>query len=724
MASRALDDYTVAWICALPLEAAAARVMLDKTHTQPQHIGDANAYQFGELNGHNIVIAHLPNGIYGTVSAASFGLMVGIGGGVPSRSNNIQLGNVVVSKPGGKHVQGGQFECTGMKDVISEIIRQHADLLYKSSYCHADGAPDCAECNKKQMLYIYYGLIVSGDQVIKDSETQDCLKQWQGYAVLTAAVYTKSLLHQDKITELEELFVLQDRLRRVAVTSLGGIGKIQVLYTSRAVIKQTYLKLAQILGLQDVKTAEVKEQVKLYLSTECAGKWLLIFDNADDTDMWLATSDIAPALEDFIPETLFNLVPIPEIDKDTVFQILQQALACKNLLQDNIAAGSFLEHLAFLPLAIMQASAYIIKNNAVELLTDYLSFMACINPQNIPQQLLPSQLSKKQRIDALGLLSAYLFTNSQDAGINMHRLRVADQIQEVFPDNNYTNQGIWREYLPHALAVVHEDEFGIKEGHHQELIQNIADCLASNGRYYEAELLYTELLEWNQEKDGHEHTDTLTRMANLASTYRNQGRWNEAEKLGVQVMDTRKRHPDTLTSMANLASTYWNQGRWDEAEKLGVQVMDTRKTVLGPEHPDTLISMNNLAYTWHSQQKIQDALALMGECLILRKRVLGSSHPHSISSSCSLQDWKEQADKHPQGPGQEESIHLAEESQDGYLPAIAITKPSADDKNNTLHNRHARSATPIKRFLEDHPLLIASRSSSPVLGGHDLQDID
>jgi Tetratricopeptide repeat len=43
-------------------------------------------------------------------------------------------------------------------------------------------------------------------------------------------------------------------------------------------------------------------------------------------------------------------------------------------------------------------------------------------------------------------------------------------------------------------------------------------------------------------------------------------------------------HPDTLTSMANLASTYRIQGRWAEAEKLFVQVMETSKTVLGPEH--------------------------------------------------------------------------------------------------------------------------------------------
>jgi len=30
-------------------------------------------------------------------------------------------------------------------------------------------------------------------------------------------------------------------------------------------------------------------------------------------------------------------------------------------------------------------------------------------------------------------------------------------------------------------------------------------------------------------------------MGNLALTYRNQGRWKEAEELGVEVMETRKR---------------------------------------------------------------------------------------------------------------------------------------------------------------------------------------
>ena len=49
---------------------------------------------------------------------------------------------------------------------------------------------------------------------------------------------------------------------------------------------------------------------------------------------------------------------------------------------------------------------------------------------------------------------------------------------------------------------------------------------------------------------------------------------------------------------ASPSHTMENQGRWDEAEKLEVEVMETRKTKLGADHPDTPTSTNNLAFTW------------------------------------------------------------------------------------------------------------------------------
>ena len=64
---------------------------------------------------------------------------------------------------------------------------------------------------------------------------------------------------------------------------------------------------------------------------------------------------------------------------------------------------------------------------------------------------------------------------------------------------------------------------------------------------------------------GPDHPDTLSSMANLASTYRNQGRLTEAEKLTSKTV-LGPEHPETLTNMGDLASTYRNQGRWAEAE--------------------------------------------------------------------------------------------------------------------------------------------------------------
>jgi nucleoside phosphorylase len=131
-------NYTIGWICAISTEYVAAQAFLDKKHGNPDRLspGDCNNYTLGTIAGHNVVIAVLPNGEYGTASAAvvathmlrSFpnvrvGLMVGIGGGVPSARHDIRLGDIVVSSPFdgqggvvqydfGKAIQGQSFQLT------------------------------------------------------------------------------------------------------------------------------------------------------------------------------------------------------------------------------------------------------------------------------------------------------------------------------------------------------------------------------------------------------------------------------------------------------------------------------------------------------------------------------------------------------------------------------------------------------------------------------------
>jgi nucleoside phosphorylase len=145
--TRSHDIYTVGWICALPVETAAAKLMLDKIHPPlPRLPMDQNTYIFGNIGEHNVVIASLPTGAYGNTSAATvgmqllssfhairFGFMVGIGGGVPSSNADIRLGDIVVSQPTdtsggviqydlGKALSGGQFKRTGILNRPPKIL--------------------------------------------------------------------------------------------------------------------------------------------------------------------------------------------------------------------------------------------------------------------------------------------------------------------------------------------------------------------------------------------------------------------------------------------------------------------------------------------------------------------------------------------------------------------------------------------------------------------------
>ncbi|KAK3984480.1 kinesin light chain [Cladorrhinum sp. PSN332] len=224
--------------------------------------------------------------------------------------------------------------------------------------------------------------------------------------------------------------------------------------------------------------------------------------------------------------------------------------------------------------------------------------------------------------------------------------------------STYRNQGRWEEAEKLFVQVmeIRKTKFGADHPDTLVTMGNLAlaymnqgrleeaEKLFVQGRWEEAEKLDAQVMETNKTKLGADHPSTLASMNNLALTYTNQGRWEEAEKLFVQVVETNKTklgadHPDTLTSMANLALTYRNQGRWEEAEKLDVQVMETRKTKLGADHPDTLTSMNSLSCTWKSQGRHADALALMKDCAQARQRVLGNEHPYTLSSLATVAEW-------------------------------------------------------------------------------------
>jgi nucleoside phosphorylase len=170
-----------------------------------------------------------------------FGFLIGIGGGIPDEDEyDIRLGDVVVSQPSGsysgvvqydfgKFITGGQLQHTGtlrkppddlltlvqrlkskhimsgsneLPRFLAEMLKRKPemreryiyqgakhDLLFRESYEH-NGGRTCKDCDPNQIInrpsrgntnpQIHYGVIGSGNAVIKDSKTRDRLRRELG----------------------------------------------------------------------------------------------------------------------------------------------------------------------------------------------------------------------------------------------------------------------------------------------------------------------------------------------------------------------------------------------------------------------------------------------------------------------------------------------------------------------------------------------------------------
>jgi nucleoside phosphorylase len=243
------NDYTVACICPMGVELAAVEGMLDEIHENLPSSRDQNGYTLGRIGRHNIVVAVMP--AIGNNRAASvaiqllndfrsirFGLLVGIGGGVPGEEeDDIRLGDVVISKPTatfggvvqydmGKVTVSGILQRTGTLKppptvLIANVERLQAqqirngsqiprhlatmlekypnmrkkqyeyqgekhDQLFEATYDH-EGGTTCRNCDQTKVVErpsrddtnpeIHYGTIGSGNAVIKDGRTRERLRK-------------------------------------------------------------------------------------------------------------------------------------------------------------------------------------------------------------------------------------------------------------------------------------------------------------------------------------------------------------------------------------------------------------------------------------------------------------------------------------------------------------------------------------------------------------------
>ncbi|KAE8364037.1 nucleoside phosphorylase domain-containing protein [Aspergillus caelatus] len=229
------DEYTVRWISALNEELMVAMAMLDEEHGRPQSTprDDTNAYHLGKIGEHNVAMACLSGAQLDTGPAAivaenmrrtfkniRFAFLVGIGGGVPNKKKDIRLGDVVASYPTGPTPELKDWFCApprkilaavdllkayharpkkpvnNMLSIVEELGEEYAypeedvalDLLYQADYEHGPEAEACDFCDRKALIprntrklqyrpYVHYGIIASGNMVIKSGIERDKIDQ-------------------------------------------------------------------------------------------------------------------------------------------------------------------------------------------------------------------------------------------------------------------------------------------------------------------------------------------------------------------------------------------------------------------------------------------------------------------------------------------------------------------------------------------------------------------
>ena len=392
---------------------------------------------------------------------------------------------------------------------------------------------------------------------------------------------------------------------------------------------------------------------------QCHDRWLLILDNVDDP------ADITGLLgqlrgghivlttrRDVNWQTIATPIRLDILDPGPAAQIIIDRTGHATG-QDQADAAAVAAELGFLPLALDQATAYMIQarirpghylgtlrrhptrlyataagqaEQTIARLWDItidairgrdpgavrlLQILACYAPDNIPRVLLTGHDDSGEIDEQLGLLASCSMITLTADSISMHRLvqavtlamsppldaRPVDIALEWLnnaippdPDGNVTAWPLLRALIPHA------------------------DALTS---HY---------------PDG-QQPHRLGRVHNqFAIFYQSQGDYQQALKLRESALRIYQAHlepdhPHLGTALGNLARTYSALGRAADALPLEQRALQITETALEPGHPDVAIRLGNLARTYSALGRAADALPLEQRALQITETALEPGHP-------------------------------------------------------------------------------------------------
>ncbi|KAM5521380.1 phosphorylase superfamily protein [Fusarium oxysporum f. sp. phaseoli] len=457
---------------------------------------------------------------------------------------------------------------------------------------------------------------------------------------------------------------------------------------SMASFEQACTKMISDFGIERKGEETPKDAFKRFFSSKKAGKWFLVIDNADNIETLYGTAEAPGGIDQFIPDCehgyiLFttrsrevavsvaqnNIVKLSEMDDEDAKALLKGSLIEKGQMQDTAVIDKLLQELAYLPLAITQASAYMKVNDIsvkkylsllqktdkdmVELLSSgfrdsthydasqgaiattwivsfnqiralhedaakFLSIAACLEPKAIPRALFPHLGSEQKMTRAIGTLCGYSFLSKREDG-------------ETFDMHS----------LVHLATQRWNEDEGIETETRQMAFRHIADVFpGSNWGNREVWRQYMpHALRLLTSTDGADIRDRYLLGSRVGRCLITDGRTRQAVHILKSVVEVQgttlaENDPYRLTSQHALATAYRSNGQIKQAIELLEHVVAMRAD-LAENHPYRLASQYALATAYRSNGQIKQAIELLEHAVAMRAD-LAENDPDRLVSQYAL----------------------------------------------------------------------------------------
>lgn len=435
--------------------------------------------------------------------------------------------------------------------------------------------------------------------------------------------------------------------------------------------RQDYASIAEeceIPGRDDPKVDKLL-LVKKWLERRERGQWLMVIDNADETQLFFQTQEGPKEAENnlgrYIPQCSHGSIlittrnkqtglrlapgrPLTKVERmtdseaDQLLRLMLEETDYKVSNEETLLLSSRLEHL---PLALAQAAAFIHENEIsikqyVQLLdesdlqlVEYLSksFEAVGRDSDTPHAvtatwIISFEQIEKQNALASNVLSLISFFDRQA----IPRELIANyyiQLQLEDSKSKDSAEAIAVEVLGTLKAFSFVTEAKDKSVDVHRLVQLVTQKWLFN-KHRDAEFAQQALKTVSDAypPNGRHETQEVCRnyLPHAYAVLKGEGTGSQDEK------QTR------ATLLQSLTSYLLYLGNFKEAEKRVSQAVELRKQVLGEEHFDTLTSMDSLASAYRSQGQWVEAEEIGVRVMEARKKGLGDEHPETLRSVSNL----------------------------------------------------------------------------------------